>query len=121
MKTLAQEQAIFARNVAKLIEHIFSTGYVCTLGEVYRTPSQAAVYAKEGKGILNSLHCKRLAIDINLFSADGKYFPESEDYRPFGDYWESLHSSNRWGGNFPKYHTGARADGNHYEMRDLRI
>ena len=33
MKTLAQEQAIFARNVAKLIEHIFSTGYVCTLGD----------------------------------------------------------------------------------------
>ena len=116
MKTLAQEQAIFARNVAKLIEYIFSTGYVCTLGEVYRTPSQAAAYAKEGKGIVNSLHCKRLAIDINLFSADGKYFPDTPDYKPIGEYWESLHPSNRWGGRFI-----GRPDGNHFEMRDPRI
>ena len=116
MKTLAQEQAIFARNVAKLIEHIFQSGYVCTLGEVYRTPAQAAAYAKEGKGIVNSLHCKRLAIDINLFSADGKYFPESEDYKPFGEYWKKLHPSNRHGCDFK-----SRPDGNHFEMQDLGI
>lgn len=114
MKTLSQEQAIFAQNVAKLIEYIFAKGFVCSLGETYRTPAQAAIYAKEGKGILDSLHCKRLAIDINLFSVDGKYFPETPDYEPFGVYWESLHPSNRWGGRFKE-----RPDGNHFEMQDL--
>jgi hypothetical protein len=116
MKTLSQKQAIFAQNVAKLIEYIFSKGYLCSLGETYRTPTQAKIYADEGKGILNSLHCKRLAIDINLFSKNGKYFPLTEDYKPFGDYWESLHPSNRWGGTFK-----TRPDGNHMEMQDLDI
>jgi hypothetical protein len=112
MKTLSQKQAVFALNVAKLIMFIYERGYSCSLGETFRTANQAAIYAKEGKGIVNSLHCKRLAIDINLFSPDGKYFPDTKDYEPFGTYWELLDDNNRWGGKFP------RADGCHFQMSE---
>ncbi len=118
MKKLSEKQAVFARNVAKLIEFIFTQGYSCSLGETYRTQAQALAYSKEGKGIVNSLHCKRLAIDINLFSPEGSYFPDTKDYEPFGKYWEALDPANRWGGNFPKYRPGARADGNHFQMNE---
>lgn len=109
MPGLAEQQAIFARNVAKLIEHIFESGYSCTLGEAFRTFEQAKLYAEQGKGSLNSQHCKRLAIDLNLFK-DGVYLQDTKDHAPFGKYWESLDASNNWGGKFP------RGDGNHYEM-----
>jgi hypothetical protein len=105
--TLSEKQAVFARNVAKLIEFIFDKGYTCTLGEAYRTPEQAAANAKKGTGIRNSLHCDRLAIDLNLFR-DGKYLTDSRDHEPIGLYWEALHPDNAWGGRF--------GDGNHYSM-----
>lgn len=108
---LWEKQAIFAYNIGLLIQNIRDYGYACTLGEAYRTPEQAALYAKQGKGIYNSLHCQRLAIDLNLFSDKGIYLTQSDDYKPFGIFWESLHPHNRWGGTF------ARADGNHFEMR----
>lgn len=107
---LSDKQAIFAKNVARLILYIFEKGYSCSLGEVFRTQAQAEIYAKTGKGIKDSLHCKRLAIDINLFSPDGKYFPETKDYEPFGKYWETLDTNNVWGGKF--------ADGNHFQMNE---
>jgi D-alanyl-D-alanine carboxypeptidase len=111
--TFPQEQAIFAENVGKLIAHIFSTGYKCSLGEAFRTQEQAAIYAKEGKGILHSLHCERLAIDINLFKPDGTFVVDAQDYQQFGDYWEKLHEKNRWGGHF----TSGLKDTDHFEYR----
>lgn len=110
MKTLSQKQAVFALNVAKLIQFIYSKGYSCSLGEVFRTQAQADAYAKAGKGIKNSLHCKRLAIDINLFSPEGKYFPDTKDYEPFGKFWESLDPNNKSGCDF--------GDGNHFQMTE---
>lgn len=108
---------IFARNVAKLIEYIFESGYTCTLGEAFRTVEQARLYAQKGKGSLNSLHCKRLAIDLNIFSPAGEYLTDTKDYETFGKYWESLNSHNVWGGNFI---SGALkgSDGNHFQMSD---
>jgi hypothetical protein len=110
MKTLSQKQAVFALNVAKLIIYIYEKGFSCSLGEVFRTNAQALIYAKAKKGIQNSLHCKRLAIDINLFSKEGKYFPDTKDYEEFGRYWETLDIKNRWGGAF--------SDGNHFQMNE---
>lgn len=107
--TLSERQQEFAWNVSHLIEKIMCDGYRCTFGEAYRTPEQAALNAKKGIGIVNSLHCKRLAVDLNLFK-DGVYLADTESHRPFGEYWESLHPSNRWGGRFK--------DGNHYEMQE---
>ena len=111
--TLSDRQEVFAKNVAALITYIFGMGYKCTLGEVYRTPEQAALYAKMGKGIEDSLHCKRLAIDINLFNDQNVYLQDSKDYERIGIFWEKLHPDNRWGGRWK-----TRPDGNHMEMRD---
>ena len=108
---LSEKQFIFAKNVGKLIDYIFQEGYFCTLGEVYRTPEQAEIYAKQGKGIKNSLHCKKLAIDINLFSPEKQYLTDLQDYEKLGFYWETLHKNNRWGGRFH--------DANHFEFRDI--
>ena len=110
MASLSNRQQIFAKNVGKLIEFIFSKGYACTFGEAYRTKEQAEWNAAKGIGIKNSLHCKRLAVDLNLFF-QGKYLSDSESYRPLGEYWESLHPANRWGGRFK--------DGNHFEMQEI--
>lgn len=107
-ETLKRQQ-IFAINVSLLIQKIFLDGYFCTLGEVYRPTEMARIYAKQGKGILESQHCDRLAIDINLFNHENSYLDKSIDHKKFGEYWESLHPENRWGGRF--------SDGNHYEMK----
>ena len=109
-RTINQE--IFALNVAKLIMYIYEQNYSCTLGEAFRTSEQAEIYAKLGKGIKNSLHCKRLAIDLNLFSPEDHYCKDYESYEHFGLYWEELHSDNRWGGRF------MRLDLNHFEMKE---
>ncbi len=109
---LWQKQALFVQDVAALTNYMFSKGYFCTFGEAYRTPEQAALNAKVGKGIVNSLHIQRLAIDLNLFAADGTFLNNCEDHKEFGKYWESLDPQNRWGGNFPNL-----KDGNHYERR----
>lgn len=109
MQTLEKNQAIFTKHVGQLIQYIFAQGYECTLGEAFRTQEQAEIYAKNGKGIKNSLHCDRLAIDINLFSPEGKYLTDTKAYAEIGGYWKSLSGTNRWGGDF------SRPDGNHFE------
>lgn len=107
--TLRQRREIFTENVGKLIEYIFFCGFTCTLGEVYRTKEQAEWYAAKGIGSINSLHCKGLAVDLNLFK-NGVYLKKSDDYQFAGEYWYSLHEDNRWG--------GAGGDGNHFSMTD---
>lgn len=112
--TLREKQSIFCNNAALLIIHINDMGYSCTFGDAFRTSQQASINAVNGTGIKESLHCKRLAIDLNLFDANGKYLTKTEDYKFVGDYWAKLHPLNRWGGLFK-----SRSDGNHFEMQDL--
>jgi hypothetical protein len=110
---LWQKQALFCSNVSRLITFIESDNHFCTIGEAWRTLEQAIIYAKNGKGIVDSLHCRRLAIDLNLFTADGKYLSDTADYKKYGDYWKTLHPNNNWGGCFK-----TRLDGNHFEMHE---
>jgi len=105
--TLRQKQSLFARCVALLIQEAERQGYEVTLGEAYRSPEEAARLAKAGKGIVNSLHGQRLAIDLNLFK-DGKYLSSTKAHEPLGNWWEYLHPLCRWGGRFN--------DGNHYSF-----
>lgn len=114
---LVSKQIIFAKNVALLINYIFSQGYTITFGEAWRTQEQAHIYALEHKGIEHSLHCKRLAVDLNLHDKDGKYITDPKSYEFAGKYWCQLDRSNRWGGHF-KYGC-AVCDCTHFEMQDL--
>lgn len=115
---LWHQQALFAKSVAALLDYIFKQGYSCTLGECYRTPEQAQIYCAEGKGIINSLHCDRLALDICLFSPEGLYLKDTQSYKEFGSFWESLDNANRWGGNFPQC-GGKLSDANHFERKKI--
>lgn len=108
---LSDQQKLFAKNTILLFQRIIDMGYSFTYGEAMRSPEQAAIYAKEGKGIIDSQHCHRLAIDINVFDSDGKYLDKTENYEQLGKFWESLSPTHVWGGRFH------RADGNHFERR----
>ena len=112
-ETLMDEQEVFSQNICKLIEYINSKGYKVTLGEAYRTHEQALIYAHEGLGIKNSLHCERLAMDLNIISPEGKLLCTIEEFRPFGEYWESLNEYNVWGGKWKH-----RPDSDHFQMSD---
>lgn len=105
--TLRQKQSLFARLVPRLLDQAFYLGFETTLGETYRSPEEAARLAKLGIGIKNSLHTKKLAIDINLFR-DGRYLSSTAAHRPLGEWWERQHELARWGGRF--------SDGNHYSL-----
>ena len=105
--TLREKQSLFVQLVAQLILEATMRGYALTFGEAYRTPEQAALNAKKGTGIANSLHTSRLAIDLNLFK-DGKFLSATEAHRPLGEWWEQQHELCRWGGRF--------SDGNHYSL-----
>lgn len=104
---LSEKQQLFTVMTADLIHWAQAHGYRLTFGEAYRTPEQAALNAKTGKGISNSLHTLRLAVDFNLF-INGEYQTDTDAYRPLGEYWESIGGT--WGGRF------SRADGNHFSL-----
>ncbi len=106
--TLGEKQQLFTVMIGNLIHWAEEKGYRLTFGEAYRTPEQAALNAKKGSGISNSLHTQRLAIDFNLF-INGQYMTRTEDYRPLGEYWESIGGS--WGGRFK-----SNPDGNHFSL-----
>ena len=104
---LGTEQKAFVHDMARLIEWAYDNGYELSLGDGYRDPRVFGMLGvKKGYGHKSSNHKRRLAVDFNLFK-DGEYCMASNDHRPLGEYWESLHPHNRWGGRYD--------DGNHYE------
>ncbi|PVZ87907.1 hypothetical protein C9426_09920 [Serratia sp. S1B] len=104
---LSEKQQLFTQMIAQLITWASDHGYRLTFGEAFRTPEQAALNAKKGIGISNSLHTQRLAVDFNLF-INGVCQTDSAAYRPLGEYWESIGGS--WGGRFKS------PDGNHFSL-----
>lgn len=108
--TLREKQTIFAGLVPRLIDQAFALGFEVTLGEAYRSREEAARLAAAGKGIAASLHCSKLAIDLNLFR-NGKYESSTGAHQPLGEWWEAQSTDEItccWGGRF--------ADGNHYSL-----
>lgn len=104
-------QSVFAHRIAKLILRAEDIGYEVTLGEAWRSPEEAARLASIGLGIKRSLHCDRLAMDLNLFK-NGIWLTKSEDHRPIGLIWEAMsdaHAQCVWGGSWG-------SDGNHYSI-----
>lgn len=111
---MVEKQSEFLKTVAIFILKATEMGYQLTLGEAWRPPELAKLYAEQGKGIERSLHIDRLAIDINAFK-DGKYLDGREAWQiplltQLGKLWESLDSQCAWGGRF------VRKDYNHYSF-----
>ncbi len=99
MLTLVDKQLVFSKLIAKLI---YLTPCDIQMGEAWRSAETCALYAKEGKGIKNSCHQMRLALDLNVW-VNGKLSNKKEDYQLLGDTWKSF-SENEftcvWGGDF---------------------
>lgn len=108
-------QQTFTLNVAKLILYINSKGYACTFGESYRTTEMAQIYAKTGKGIQDSNHCYKLAVDLNLFK-NGVYLSDAKEYKQFADYWLTLNTFNESGYYFRRKDGTSFIDAQHFEM-----
>jgi len=118
MKLIAEQNA-FLLDISKLINYINlkDNGIFITGGELWRTPEMQKIYIEQGKSkTTNSMHLKRLAIDLNFFRLIKKansfeYVPviTKEELKIYGDFWEGLNPQNRWGGNFNFY------DGGHFE------
>lgn len=116
---LSQQQQIFTDNVGRLICFAIEQDIKLTLGEAYRTQSQIllnffgyevvkggvlGITLKKSRKLsktLKSLHANRLAIDFNFF-INGRLTYSYDDVKVLGDYWESLHYANVWGGDFNK-------------------
>ena len=108
--SLSNLQREFSQSAAKLIQKAAELGYGVTLGDAYRSPEQAAENAASGSGIINSLHCERLAIDINLFEGE-RYITDDTGHKDLGAWWVTLGPNYRWGGNF-----SGKKDPNHYSL-----
>ena len=104
MSRLLELQMEFSVKMADFISRLNLAGYQITMGECYRTKEQAELNAKKGIGIANSLHCDRLAVDLNLFK-EGKLLT-ADGYLPAGLIWEKMGGT--WGGRFN--------DGHHYSL-----
>ncbi len=101
--SLSDEQAEFLLDACKLINFATERGLKVTGGELFRTEEQQKLYVQQGKSkTMNSNHLRRLAIDLN-FILDGKLCYARDVLGPIGEYWESLHPKNRWGGNFRSF------------------
>ncbi len=116
--SMVREQDAFLIHVRQLIQQAHETGFLVTGGELFRTSEQQALHVKNGRSkTMNSQHLKRLAIDLNFFQeqADGnlKLVYDVDILQDLGDFWESLHPANRWGGNWRNF-----KDTPHFERRE---
>lgn len=107
MSDMRDQQWQHVRMIAKLINWAEANGYELTWADAYRNPKFANVLGYYHEW---SYHCKRLAVDLNLFK-DGVLLTKSEDYKPLADYWESIGGSAgiRWN------------DGDHFSLGEGKI
>lgn len=117
---LSRKQREFTYHIGCLIHYSYDIcGIELTLGEAHRTYSQVLlnyfgyevqrggvlgiklVKARKLSRTLRSKHQDRLAVDFNYFIQDKLTYDFSK-IKILGDYWESLHPDNVWGGDFNK-------------------
>lgn len=108
--TLREARVLFTKFVALLIQKAFELGYEPALDEGM---DRLTIKDPTTDHMAGSLHGIGLAQDLILYK-DGVWQNQSEQYRPLGDYWKSLHLFCHWGGDFP-------GDGNHFSFSDESI
>jgi hypothetical protein len=99
--SLNKKQAEFSVCLAKLILFAEAQNTPVIVAEVFRSPEEAKRLHAAGKGIINSVHTKKLAADLFRLK-NGTVSWDFNDYKPLGDYWKTLHPDARWGGDFIK-------------------
>lgn len=110
--SLSEKQQIFTRNIACLIQRAEALKIGLTFGHAWRSLEEQKRLKAEGKSkTLKSKHLSRLAVDFNFF-INGKLTYDKHKLQCLGDYWESLHEDNRWGGNWTSF-----VDTPHFEMK----
>jgi predicted chitinase len=117
--SLEHEQAKFLVHVGELLKKAGELGFLVTGGELYRTPEQQALYVQSGRSkTMKSQHTRRLAVDLNFYreQPDGALdlVYDEDDLRPLGEFWSSLDSANRWGGDW-----GSFKDLPHFERQEV--
>jgi len=106
--SMREKQCLFTKNIMSLIQFAYNNGYELTFGDAFRDSRVHGDYGiKKSYSAARSQHKLRLAVDFNIFK-DGRYLEGTEHHAMLGEFWETLHPNNRWGGRFK--------DGNHYEM-----
>ena len=125
---LGEKQELFMRLLPRLIDKAHELGFEIRGGELQRSEEAARWNAEHCRvckrtkprhapnghqfraiGIVESLHRKKLAIDLNLFRGE-LFLTQTDDHRELGEFWESLHPLCRWGGRF------SNPDGCHYAI-----
>ena len=96
------KQARFTYKIAQLIIWAKETHNIDLIGaELFRTKEQAEIYAASGKGILNSVHRLKMALDMYVFK-DGKIIWDGPEYKLIGDKWKTMDPDARWGGDMKR-------------------
>lgn len=125
---LRSKQKTFLFNISLLIQYAIKNGFELTSGEFFRSPETQAAHVAAGRSkTMNSMHLKRLAADFNIFVNGNLLFSDSTQIdidlslaKKLGDYWCSLNTDNRWGGDFDKDGNPLNQsfkDGGHFEMQ----
>ena len=97
--SLTAKQSEFTEAISNFIAWCHAEGEAVILAEAFRPPEMAELYAQQGKGIKNSNHCNKLAVDLFRYK-NGTVSWDTADYRKIGLKWESWHPLARWGGRF---------------------
>ena len=93
--SLGDKQRRVTYMVAQLILTAYDMGYELTFGDAYRDP-------RTTYGHKDSLHRKRLAIDLNIFK-DGKYLTDGTGHKELHDYWDTVGGAKRIDGDLNHY------------------
>lgn len=127
---LSDAQFIFSKNVAVFLHWLTVHHIKWTIGEVWRrAPTQKWLLKKGWTRVLKGQHTKKKAIDISVYVEDNLYVPLkniTENYPlilPIGEFWQSLHPKNRWGGDWmideeDNFKENGFVDIFHFEMED---
>lgn len=103
MRTLRQQQSIFAKLIGQLLVWIYEQeGWAVTFADFYRGDHLGHA--------TNSVHYIRLAADLNLFVNAVWMTTDCPEWRIIGAHWKTLDPACRWGGDWKK------GDFNHLSM-----